>query len=177
MTLEWATIDCCMKVWEHGQLYVTLSGIKSPGDLYILLPDDMDDFIIRPAVNLDVVQIFETMQSSRPLPTAKFRLVITLSPVLLPSIHLMPLYQTNSLAPTTTSTLPTIKVVVFPVSIRMLLKHLTRTRLKYLSMFRSCHGSLRTNRCFNLIASEISSLKSLFPDLLCLLWHFSAGYF
>jgi hypothetical protein len=47
---------------------VDVSGVKSPGDLYILLPDDMDDFTIRPPVNLDVVQIFETMQSSRPLP-------------------------------------------------------------------------------------------------------------
>jgi hypothetical protein len=28
----------------------------------------MDDFTIRPAVGLDVVQILETMQSSRPLP-------------------------------------------------------------------------------------------------------------
>jgi hypothetical protein len=47
---------------------VALSGVKNPGDLCILLPDDMDDFIIRPAVDHDVVQILETMQSSRPLP-------------------------------------------------------------------------------------------------------------
>jgi hypothetical protein len=47
---------------------VVLSGVKSPGDLCILLPDDMDDFTIRPAVDLDVVQIFGTIQSSRPLP-------------------------------------------------------------------------------------------------------------
>jgi hypothetical protein len=33
-----------------------------------LLPDDSNDFIIRPAVDTDVVQILETMQSSRPLP-------------------------------------------------------------------------------------------------------------
>jgi hypothetical protein len=47
---------------------VALSGIKSPGNLYILLPVDMDDFIIRPTVGVGVVQILETMQSSRPLP-------------------------------------------------------------------------------------------------------------
>jgi hypothetical protein len=78
---------------------------------------------------------------------------------LLPSIHLAQLYQMNSLAsrtaPTTNSTLPRIKFVVFPVSIMMMLKHLIRTWLTYVSIFRSCHGSLRTNKCFNLVASEI----------------------
>jgi magnesium-transporting ATPase (P-type) len=80
-----------------------------------------------------------------------FRLVITLSPVLLLSIHLTQLYQTNSFAPTTTSTLPRVKFIVFPVSIIVLLRHLIRTRLRYFSMFRSCHGSLSTNRRFDLI--------------------------
>jgi hypothetical protein len=75
------------------------------------------------------------------------------------------------------STLPRIKFVRLPVSITMLLKHLIRAPLRYLSMFRSCHGSLRINRCFDLIASEISSLKSLSPGLLCLLRHFSVGHF
>jgi hypothetical protein len=60
---------------------------------------------------------------------------------LLPLIHLTQLYQTNSLA-LTTSTFAWIKFVVFPVSIMMLLKLLIRTRLRCLSMFRSCHGSL-----------------------------------
>jgi hypothetical protein len=46
---------------------VALSGVTSPGDLCILLPADMDEFTIRPAVDIDVVQILETMQSSRPL--------------------------------------------------------------------------------------------------------------
>jgi hypothetical protein len=106
-----------------------------------------------------------------------FRLVVTSSPVLLPSIHLTQLYQTNSLAPTRASTLLRIKFVAFPVSMMMLLEDLIHTRLRHLSMFKSCHGSLRTNRCFDLIASESSSLKSLSPDLLCLLRHFSVGYF
>jgi hypothetical protein len=107
----------------------------------------------------------------------KVRLVIRSSPGLLPSIHLTQLYQTYSLAPTTTLTLPRIKFVVFPVLIMMPLKHLIHTRLKYLSMVRSCHGSSRTNRYFDLIASDISSFKSLSADFLCLLRHFSIGYF
>jgi hypothetical protein len=49
--------------------------------------------------------------------------------------------------------------------------------LRYVAMFGSCHRSLRTNRCFDLIASEIFSLKSLSPDLLCLLRHFSIESF
>jgi hypothetical protein len=47
---------------------VVLSEVKSPGDLCILLLNDMDDFTIRPPVHVNVVQILETMQSSRPLP-------------------------------------------------------------------------------------------------------------
>jgi hypothetical protein len=47
---------------------VALSREKSPVDLYTLLPDDMDDFTIRPPVDLDVVQILETMESSRARP-------------------------------------------------------------------------------------------------------------
>jgi hypothetical protein len=31
-----------------------------------LLPDDIDGFTISPAVDVDVIQILETMQSSRP---------------------------------------------------------------------------------------------------------------
>jgi hypothetical protein len=57
-----------MKFREHGQLHVALSGVKSPGNLCILLPNDMGDFAIRPLVDLDVVQILETMQPSRALP-------------------------------------------------------------------------------------------------------------
>jgi hypothetical protein len=33
---------------------MVLSGVKSPGDLCILLPADMDDFTIRRAVDVDV---------------------------------------------------------------------------------------------------------------------------
>jgi hypothetical protein len=42
--------------------------VKSPGDPYILLSDDANNFTIRPAVDIDVVQILEAMQFSKPLP-------------------------------------------------------------------------------------------------------------
>jgi hypothetical protein len=47
---------------------MALSRVESPVDLRILLPDEMDDFTIRPPVNLNVVQILETMESSTALP-------------------------------------------------------------------------------------------------------------
>jgi hypothetical protein len=47
---------------------VVISGVKSAGNLCISLPDDIDDFTIRPAVDVDVVEIFEMVQSSRSLP-------------------------------------------------------------------------------------------------------------
>jgi ATP-dependent exoDNAse (exonuclease V) alpha subunit len=65
MTLQRAILDCCMKFWEHGQLYMALSGVKSSGSLCILLPNDMDDFTILSAVDVDLARIVETMQSFR----------------------------------------------------------------------------------------------------------------
>jgi hypothetical protein len=53
---------------------VSLSGAKSPDNLCILLPDDMEDFIIRLPVDLDVVEIIETMQSSRRRPIPQISL-------------------------------------------------------------------------------------------------------
>jgi hypothetical protein len=47
---------------------VALSRVQSPVDLCILTSDDMDNFTIRPPVDLDVVQILERMESSKALP-------------------------------------------------------------------------------------------------------------
>jgi hypothetical protein len=55
-------------------LYVAFSRAKSPGNPSILLHDDMDDFIIRPPIGIDAVQILRTMQSSRPLPIPQLSL-------------------------------------------------------------------------------------------------------
>jgi hypothetical protein len=67
MTLQRAVIDDHTKFWEHGQLYMVISRVKSPVNLCIVLPDDMDDFTIRPPVDPDVIQSLETMESSRAL--------------------------------------------------------------------------------------------------------------
>jgi hypothetical protein len=61
-TIQRAVIDYRMKFREHMQLYAALSGVKSSGSLCVVLPDDMDNFTIRPVVNVDVVQMFETMR-------------------------------------------------------------------------------------------------------------------
>jgi hypothetical protein len=64
MTLQRAIIDYRTQFWAHGQLYVAISRLKSPGDLCILLPDDLDDFTIRPPVDPDVVQLLESISPS-----------------------------------------------------------------------------------------------------------------
>jgi hypothetical protein len=112
-----------------------------------------------------------------PCQSPRFRLVITSSPIFLPWIHLMQLYQTNSLAPTNYFDAPEDQIRCVPSLNHDVVETFDPYPLRYLSIFRSCHGSLRTNKCFDLIALEISSFKSLSLDLLGLLRHFSVGYF
>jgi hypothetical protein len=64
MTLDRAVIDRRTTFWEHGQFYAALSRVKTPADLCILQPSDMEDFMIRPPVDLEVVHIIETVNSS-----------------------------------------------------------------------------------------------------------------
>jgi hypothetical protein len=170
-----AGIDYHTKFWEHRQLYVALSRVQSPVDLYILLPDDMDDFTIRPPVDLDVVQILEMMESSRALPMPQISPGDNVESGIGSVDPSGATLAKNSLAPMTTSTLPRTRLIVFPVSIMILLKYLIPVPVRYPSRFRSCHGSVRTNSCFDLIVSEISYLKAIYPDLLCLLQRFSVG--
>jgi hypothetical protein len=93
-----------------------------------LLTDDTGDFTIRPAVDLDVVQILETVQSSRPLPIPQISSGDNVESGIA-SIDRSEATLSNEFPPPTiTSTLPMIKFVVSPVPIMMLLKHLIRTR-------------------------------------------------
>jgi hypothetical protein len=136
----------------------------------------MDDFTIHQAIGVDVVHILDAMQSSRPLPIHQILPGDNLGSGIA-SIDPSDATLSNEF-PCSDDYLDTSEdqIRCVPVSIMILLKHLTRTRVRYLSTFRSCHRSLRTKECFDLIASEISSLKSLSPDHLCLLRHFSVGY-
>jgi hypothetical protein len=70
MTLSRAVVDSRSQYWEHGQLYVALSRVRSPHDLCILLPGDLDDPEIRVPVDQGVVRIVEsmTMPSSFAIP-------------------------------------------------------------------------------------------------------------
>jgi hypothetical protein len=166
-----------MKFLEHGQLYVALAQVKNPGDFCILLPSGIDDFTIRPAVDIDVVQILETMQSSRPPPIPQ------ISPgdnVVSGIVSIDPSDATLSdefPCPDDYIDAPEDQIRCIPSLDHDSVETFDPYPDRYLSMFRSCHGSLRMNRCFDLISSQISSLESLSPDLLCPLRHFSVGYF
>jgi hypothetical protein len=59
MPLQRAVIDCRTKLWEHEQLSVALSRVKTPTDLCILRPADLDNFAMRPSGDLHVVEHLE----------------------------------------------------------------------------------------------------------------------
>jgi hypothetical protein len=128
MALQRAVIECRTKFWEHGQLYLAFSRVKSTVDLCILLSDDMDDFIIRPPVDHDVVQILKTMESSRALPIPQISPDDTVESgigFVDPSNATLAKELPFPMSP---STLPRIRLIVFPVSTVMLLKCLIPTR-------------------------------------------------
>jgi hypothetical protein len=72
MTLQRVVIDCHMKFWEHVQLYVALSGVKSPGDLCILLRDDMDDFTFAQPLTLILFKFSRWCNLPEPYQPPKF---------------------------------------------------------------------------------------------------------
>jgi hypothetical protein len=64
MTLGRAVVDLRTHYWEHGQLYVALSRVRSPVDLCILLPEDMTDFTIRPRMDPQVVAMIPSLNGA-----------------------------------------------------------------------------------------------------------------
>jgi hypothetical protein len=136
----------------------------------------MDDFTIRPAVDVDLVQILETMQSSRPLP--------------IPQIWLG-----DNIESDTASSDPSDATVLdeFPCSdddfdapedqIRCV-PSLDHDPVETFDLcpaeiplnIQIMSGILDDQQMLQFNSSEIVSLKSLSPDLLCLLRHFSVGY-
>jgi hypothetical protein len=87
-TLKQLIIDCRARFWEHARFCVALSWVKSHSDLCILHHPDMDNFTVRPRVDLEAVHILETMNSSNAPSTA---------PLSLKSIHSEPLCQWQQL--------------------------------------------------------------------------------
>jgi hypothetical protein len=137
----------------------------------------MDNFTICPAVKVDVVQIFETKQSSRPLPIPQILSGDNLESGIASIDPSNATLSDEFLCPDDYFDAPEDQIRCVPSLDHNSVETFDPHPDRYISMFRSYHGSLRTNRRFDLIASEISSLKSLSPDLLCLLRHFSVGYF
>jgi hypothetical protein len=54
-------IDCRTKWWEHGQVYVGFSGVTSPRDLCVLIPEERHADRIEAVVDRDVVNIVEAI--------------------------------------------------------------------------------------------------------------------
>jgi hypothetical protein len=63
MTLPTAVVDLRTKFWEHGQLSVALSRVRSPADLCILLPDDLTDLTIDPRMDPEVVHMVRSLDN------------------------------------------------------------------------------------------------------------------
>jgi hypothetical protein len=64
MTRDRVVVDRRTNFSEHGQLYVAHSRVNTLADLSIVIPPDLEDFTIRPPVDLEVVDILETRNSS-----------------------------------------------------------------------------------------------------------------
>jgi hypothetical protein len=63
MTLSKAIIDCRTSFWEHGQRCATLSRVRSPENICVLLPADLTDFSVNPLVDQKVAEILEAIDN------------------------------------------------------------------------------------------------------------------
>jgi hypothetical protein len=129
----------------------------------------MDDFAIRPPVDLDIVQILETMESLRTLPIPQISPgdnvesgVGSIDPSDATLAKELPCSDDYVDAPED-------QIDCVPSLDHDVVKIFDLYPDEIPSMLRSCHESLRMNRCFDLIVSEISYLKAIYPDLLYLL--------
>jgi hypothetical protein len=115
----------------------------------------MNDFTIRPPVDLDAVQIFETMESSRAL------LIPQISPgdnveSGVGSIDPSDATLAKELpCPDDYVDTPEDQIDCVPSLDHNAIEIFDPCPMRSPSVFRSYHGSLRTNRCFDLIVSEI----------------------
>jgi hypothetical protein len=113
MTQRQIVIDCWTKFWEYDQVYVTLSRVKSAPDVSILDPSDMDAFTVCPLVDRNIVQILESMSSSRPTVIRYFHMTV----ILLSSMHVELFRQRNFLSLTIMSMLTRREFLVLPFSV------------------------------------------------------------
>jgi hypothetical protein len=137
----------------------------------------MDDFAIRPAVDVDLIQILETIQSSRLLPIPQIwpsdnveSGIASIDPSDAALLDEFPCSDDDFDAPEDQMRCipsldhdPVEAFDPFPAEIPL--------NVQIMSRILEDQQMLRFN------SSEISFLKSLSPDLLCLLRHFSAGWF
>jgi hypothetical protein len=155
---------------------MALSGVENPGDLCILPPDDADDFSILPPFDVDVVQILETMQSFRPLSIPQNSpggnvesSIVSIDP---PNATLSDEFP----CPNNYFDAPMDQIGCVSCRDHDVVETFDPHPAEIPLNVQIMDGSLRTNKCFDLIASEIYSIQSLSPDLLCLLRHFSVRY-
>jgi hypothetical protein len=159
MTRQLGDIDCPTESWEYRQLYVALSQVKGPVDMCVLLPFDIS-FTVRPPLDLDVLQILETMNSFNAPPITPSLPGATSNQIFLPSTDLTHLIQANSHALMTISTLPRIQLGLFPDSTVMPQKLWIPTLLAYLAILTSSRVSLMTHGCSGSIVLEMHCQES-----------------
>jgi hypothetical protein len=156
---------------------VALSGVKNSGSFCILLPDDMDDFTTRPSIDVNVVQILETMQSSRSLPIPHISPGDIVESGIAPIDPSDPTLSDEFPCPDDYSDAPEDQIRSVPSlhhdAIETFDPHPAEIPLNVQIMSRILEDQQMLR--FNCLGDFF--LKPLPPDFLCLLRHFFVGYF